>query len=139
VNVNIKIGSTLPLWQHRRIVSEKIQETRVTQKVTQRDGVDTSKFQMFLTTLIPLMPDGAFLILDNTRWHKAEFVVNLLRLAKVEWLWLSPFSPEYNPPIHLFRWLKRRCRASKYDDTPQAIREGLSEVSNENLQSFIKQ
>jgi transposase len=106
---------------------------------TQRDGVDASKFQMFLTTLIPLMPDGACLILDNTRWHKAEFVVNLLRLARVEWLWLSPFSPEYNPPIHLFRWLKRRCRASTYDDFPQVIREGLNEVSNENLQSFINE
>jgi putative transposase len=60
--------------------------------------------------LIPELWKGASLIIDNLSAHKVNGVEEMLREAGVTVIYLSPYSPEFNPIEHLWSELKAFAR-----------------------------
>ncbi len=71
--------------------------------------------------LLPNLPPGCTLVLDNASIHHCDAFIKLLDAAKrdltcplVDYLFLSPFSPDYNPIEFCFSEIKQFVR--RYQD-----------------------
>ena len=56
--------------------------------------------------LLPRIPKGSTVILDNARYHRKKELHKLAR-GKVRLLWLPPYSPDYNPIEQSWSNMKR--------------------------------
>ncbi len=66
-------------------------------------GVDKTIFQVYLDELsIATKNREIHLVLDNASWHKA----NGLNWHNIKPVYLSPYSPDYNPIENLWRYMK---------------------------------
>ena len=92
------------------------------------DGVNTEVFQHWLDAFAKQVPkqEGLrqVLVLDNASWHKAK----RLKWHHFEPIYLSPYSPDFNPIERL--WL--RMKADFFSDfiakTPDQLNERLAEA-----------
>jgi hypothetical protein len=65
-------------------------------------ALNGEEFKKFLREkLIPELWNGAVLIMDNLSAHKVEGVEEMLGEVGVKVIYLSPYSPEFNPSEHL--------------------------------------
>lgn len=66
-------------------------------------------FELFLSEgLLPLLPPGSVLVMDNASIHKGEEVERLVAQAGCHLLYLPPYSPDYNPIEPVWSWLKHQ-------------------------------
>jgi transposase len=61
--------------------------------------------------LLPTLPAGVTLIMDNARFHKSNRTREIIEQANCYLLFLSPYSPDYNPIEH--RWFQLKNAARK--------------------------
>lgn len=64
-------------------------------------------------SLIPELPEGAIVVMDNLSSHKGARVRQLLEEAGAEALYLPPYSPDLNPIEQAFAKLKHLLRAAR--------------------------
>ncbi len=70
-------------------------------------------FELFLKEMVlPYLPEGSVLVLDNARIHKGHELRTLVEAAGCSLLYLPPYSPDFNPIELLWSWLKNAVRAS---------------------------
>jgi len=106
------------------------------------DSVNQNALLCFLeTTLLPTLPKGSVLIMDNWSVHHGEEVRELVTAAGCELLYLPTYSPDLNPIEHLFAKVKAFVKALR-PDTPatlvNAFCQAVETVSPENiLKSFL--
>ena len=62
------------------------------------------------TVLVPTLPPGAIVILDNRGSHKAPGIRTALRAAGARLGFLPPYSPDLNPIAQVFAKLKHLLR-----------------------------
>lgn len=62
--------------------------------------------------LLPELKEGQTLILDNASFHKGKDIENILKEAKVELLYLPPYSPDLNPIENY--WAPLKYHIKKY-------------------------
>lgn len=60
--------------------------------------------------LLPQLPAGTLIILDNAAFHKTEMTRKLVEKFNCKLLFLPPYSPHLNPIEHLWANIKRSCR-----------------------------
>ncbi len=60
--------------------------------------------------LAPKLWKGAVLLMDNLRVHKVEGVEEIIEPVGAKVVYLSPYSPEFNPREHLWWELKTLLR-----------------------------
>ena len=60
--------------------------------------------------LAPKLWKGAVVVMDNLRVHKVEGVEEMLEAVGARVVYLSPYSPEFNPIEHLWWELKALLR-----------------------------
>ena len=63
----------------------------------------------FKDSLLPEIPKGCTVIMDNARFHRKEALRKLAR-GKVKLLFLPPYSPDYNPIEKSWANMKRFLR-----------------------------
>lgn len=76
------------------------------------DGsVNGDAFRVFIEHfLLPQLWEGAVLVMDNLPAHKVEAIEPLIESVGASVLYLSPYSPEFNPIEHWWSQLKAFLR-----------------------------
>ena len=64
----------------------------------------------FAQVLLPALPLGSVIVLDNARFHQSPTTQKLVEAAGCQLLFLPPYSPDLNPIEHLWAAFKTRLR-----------------------------
>jgi transposase len=64
----------------------------------------------FKQVLLPVLPPGSVIVLDNARFHQSPTTQKLVEAAGCQLLFLPTYSPGLNPIEHLWAALKTRLR-----------------------------
>ena len=64
----------------------------------------------FEEVLLPVLPPGSVIVLDNARFHQSPTTQKLVEAAGCQLLFLPPYSPDLNPIEHLWAAFKTRLR-----------------------------
>lgn len=106
------------------------------------DGpMDSAAFEAYVEqVLIPALPAGSIVVMDNLSPHKTSATERLLRAAGAELWYLPPYSPDFNP-IEL-AWAKvksalRRAKARTQEELCDAIALALSQITSTDLRGFF--
>lgn len=75
----------------------------------------------FEHVLLPVLPAGSVIVLDNARFHQSPTTGALVAAAGCELFFLPAYSPDFNPIEHLWAAIKTRLRK----DLPAAANPGL--------------
>jgi len=60
--------------------------------------------------LLPVLPPGSVIVLDNARFHQSPTTLRLVETAGCQLLFLPPYSPDLNPIEQLWAAFKTRLR-----------------------------
>jgi len=64
----------------------------------------------FAAVLLPALPPGSVIVLDNARFHQSPTTAALVAAAGCEMLFLPAYPPDLNPIEHLWAAVKARLR-----------------------------
>ena len=107
------------------------------------DGpMDTEAFELYLSqVLIPELPTGAIVVMDNLSAHKSASVARLLKNAGVQLRYLPAYSPDLNPIEQMWSKVKsslKKAKARTQETLFEAIAQALSEVTSSDTQGFFR-
>ena len=91
--------------------------------------------------LIPALPPGSILVMDNLAAHKSPAIAEMLHAAGIELWYLPPYSPDLNPIELMWAKLKaalRSAEARTQEALLEAIAKGLEEVTSEHSRNFFR-
>ncbi len=89
-------------------------------------GTNGQNFRQFLIEeLAPNLSKGAVVVMDNLPAHKVDGVTKIIEDAGARVVYLSPYSPEFNPIKHLWSQLKIFLRKFK-PKTHKAVAQSLN-------------
>jgi transposase len=88
-----------------------ITESKVLAVMTLNDSMDAAAFKVYICEcLVPQLWKGAVVVMDNLPAHKVEAIAPLIEAVGAKILYLSPYSPEFNPIEHWWSQLKAFLR-----------------------------
>lgn len=88
-----------------------ISSSRVLHASIQQTPFNTSTYQGFLQTLLPLLPQHVkYILMDNVSFHHSYQIKQLITSKGLSPLFIPPYSPQFNPIEEVFSILKRRFR-----------------------------
>jgi transposase len=91
-------------------------------------GMNGEDFQQFLLSeLAPSLWSGAVVVMDNLPAHKVKGVTQIIEDAGARVIYLSPYSPEFNPIEHFWSQLKSFLR--KFSPKTQTTLDRLLDVA----------
>jgi transposase len=64
----------------------------------------------FAEVLLPVLPPGSVIVLDNARFHQSPTTRKLVEAAGCQLMFLPPYSPDLNPIEHRWAAFKTRLR-----------------------------
>lgn len=99
---------------------------------TYQGGTTAERFKNYLESdLLPTLSKDDILIMDNMRSHHAKVVKDLLDEKHISYLYLPPYSPDYNPIENMWSKIKANMRKQKVriaDLLPEAIKKAFSVI-----------
>lgn len=105
--------------------------------LTLTGGTTGDLFVWFVETLLcPCLWPGAVVVMDNLPAHKVEGVRSAIESVGARLVYLSPYSPDFNPIENLWSKLKgylRAVEARTPDALHQAISEGLDLITLDDV------
>jgi transposase len=85
--------------------------SKVLAVMTLNGSMDGSAFEVYVTQfLVPQLWPGAVVVMDNLPAHKAQTIEAAIQAVGASVLYLSPYSPEFNPIEHWWSQLKAFLR-----------------------------
>jgi putative transposase len=101
-----------PFYRGRKVsVIGAMTVSKVLAVMTLDDSMDAAAFQAYVSELlVPQLWEGAVVVMDNLRAHKVEAIAPLIEAVGAKILYLSPYSPEFNPIEHWWSQLKAFLR-----------------------------
>jgi transposase len=92
------------------------------------------------TYLKPTMSSKDILLLDNSSVHKSKLVLNTLKECGIKYLFLPPYSPDFNPIELLWARTKailRKLKARTHSKLEEAIKSALESVKTEFITNWF--
>ncbi len=140
-----------PVQNTNQIVSRKtfslfcaITAERVVHKewlnVTNGETSTAPRFLDFMRNLCLRLPETSIIILDNARIHRTQEVTQFFQTIPQQVVYLSPYSPDYNP-IELVFGLSKLAMKDRIDlDTyvPQVVDRVFDAITRAQLSAFVK-
>lgn len=107
------------------------------------DGpMDAAAFEVYIAhVLIPALPPGAIVVMDNLSAHKSPAIALLLDGAGAQLQYLPPYSPDFNPIELMWSKVKSSLRSTKARTQEQlwdAIATALSEITSNDTLGFFR-
>jgi len=101
-----------PFYRGSRVtVVGAISEKKVIAMKTMGTSMKGEDFKKFVQEeLAPKLWKGAVVVMDNLRVHKVKGVEEMIQAVGARVVYLSPYSPEFNPIEHLWWELKALLR-----------------------------
>jgi transposase len=91
--------------------------SKVLAVMTLDDSMDAAAFKVYVSKcLVPQLWKGAVVVMDNLPAHKVEMIAPLIESVGAKVLYLSPYSPDFNPIEHWWSQLKAFLR--QFSPTP---------------------
>jgi transposase len=85
--------------------------SKVLAVMTLDDSMDAAAFKVYVSQcLVPQLWKGAVVVMDNLAAHKVEAIAPLIEAVGARILYMSPYSPEFNPIEHWWSQLKAFLR-----------------------------
>ena len=80
---------------------------------TYQGGTTAERFESYLKSdLLPTLSPDDIVVMDNMRSHHAKVVKNLLNEKQIQYFYLPPYSPDYNPIEKM--WSKMRLSRKRF-------------------------
>lgn len=80
--------------------------------MTVNGGCDKNVFKVFIEKiLVPNLWDGACLVMDNLSTHKVKEIRDIIERKGVKIIYLSPYSPDFNPIENCWSKIKEYLRS----------------------------
>ena len=98
-------------------------------------------FEAFvINKLVPKLWKGACVVLDNSTIHKRDEIRDAIEAVGAQLVFLSPYSPEFNPIENLWSKLKsilRSIKARTYKALDEAIAFAYTQISQDNIRNWF--
>ena len=109
---------------------------------TYSGGTTGDRFVEYLeNVLIPTLHEGDIVIMDNMRSHHVKKVSEVLQKAKIQLLYLPPYSPDLNPIEKMWSKMKAIMRKMKIRDItllPDAVKKALGYVCPSDCKGWFR-
>jgi putative transposase len=102
------------------------------------NGEDFKKFVE--EELLPKLWKGAVVVMDNLKAHKMKGIIEMIESVGARVVYLSPYSPEFNPIEHLWWQLKALIRKFSPKNSltvVQLLSVGVLLCSSQQLQNYF--
>lgn len=100
-----------------------------------------SAFETYVTqVLVPSLWKGACVVMDNLAAHKVASIRQSIEAAGARLVYLSPYSPDFNPIENCWSKVKEllRSRAARtYAQLDQAITDALTAVTTQDISGWF--
>lgn len=98
------------------------------------------RFISFMRALSARLPHEVIILLDNAKIHRVEESMDFFKLLPQCVVFLSPYSPDYNPIEYVFGLLKLKLKNYKGDKMhlTDIVDEILENITTEQIMSFIQ-
>ena len=105
-------------------------------------GTTGDRFVDYLEkVLIPTLHEGDIVIMDNMRSHHIKKVAEVLQKAKIQLLYLPPYSPDFNPIEKMWSKMKAIMRKMKIRDStllPDAVKKAIGYVRISDCKGWFR-
>ena len=109
---------------------------------TYSGGTTGDRFVEYLEkVLIPTLHEGDIVIMDNMRSHHVNKVSEVLQKAKIQLLYLPPYSPDFNPIEKMWSKMKAIMRKMKIRDStllPDAVKKAIGYVRISDCKGWFR-
>ncbi|XGV94380.1 MAG: transposase (plasmid) [Leptolyngbya sp. BL-A-14] len=131
-----------PFYRGRRItVVGAISQTAILAMQTLGKSMTGEDFKQFVSArLVPKLWPGAVVVMDNLKAHKVEGIEQMIEAVGARVVYLSPYSPEFNPIEHLWWQLKsfiRRFVPKSVETITKLLQLGVSLCSSRDLRNYF--
>ncbi len=104
-------------------------------------GIDGNVFQYFVEQmLVPHLWSGACVVMDNLSSHKVNGIRELIEAAGAELVYLSPYSPDFNPMENCWSKVKEFLRsvgARSRTALDRALTDALNAVTLKDIKGWF--
>ncbi len=104
---------------------------------TEKCGVNSERFENFLLNLYQIMPPNGIILMDNAKIYKTPKIIGILTYFNINHIFLSPYSPDYNPIELLFSFMKQEMKNHPDLSDIESIEVSLNKVTDAHLKSWI--
>lgn len=98
-------------------------------------------FKQFVSEhLVPTLWPGAVVVMDHLKAHKVEGIEQMIEAVGARVVYLSPYSPEFNPIEHAWWQLKafiRRFVPKSVEAITKLLELGASLCSSRELRNYL--
>ena len=109
--------------------------------MTVEGGTNGDVFRVFVEQiLVPCVWPGAVVVMDNLSAHKVKGIQETIEAAGATVVYLSPYSPDFNPIENCWSKLKEYLRsvgASHRDVLETALTKGLEMISLKDIRNWF--
>jgi transposase len=104
-------------------------------------AVDRVTFEGFIINkLVPLLWEGAYVIMDNAKIHLGEIIRESIENAGAKLVYLSPYSPEFSPIENFWSKVKailRKIKARTYQNLIDGIIDAMLQVTQQDIRNWF--